>query len=74
VAVVIAATVFAALGVLAGREIRELAELHRGLVQTREALDTAVGGIGLPGVPLIGDDVSALADGVREAADDVREG
>jgi hypothetical protein len=73
VAVVLAAVVFAALGVLAGRQIWELAELHRGLVQAGEALDTAAGAIGLVGgVPLIGDDVGALAASVRATADQVR--
>jgi hypothetical protein len=73
VAVVLVAMVFAALGVLAGRQIWELAELNRGLVQAGEALDTAAKAIGmLGGVPLIGDDVGALAAGVRETADEVR--
>jgi hypothetical protein len=73
IAVVLATMVFAALAVVAGRQIWELAELHRGLVQAGEALDTAAGAIGmLGGVPLIGDDVSALAASVRQTADEVR--
>lgn len=64
---------FAALGVLVGRQLWMLAQLHRGLIDAAAALDATAAAVGLVAeVPFIGTNAQQLATDVTAAADDVR--
>ncbi|HXV92723.1 MAG TPA: hypothetical protein VD813_05455 [Pseudonocardia sp.] len=72
-AAVLTAALFVGLGVAAGVQVWQLAELHRGLVQAADALDLTARAIALLGeIPLIGSGAGELAASVRDTAVEVR--
>lgn len=72
-AALLALVVFAALGVLAGQQVRQLAELDAGLLRAADALEVTAQAIGLiDQVPVVGDGAGQLATTVRDTAADVR--
>lgn len=64
---------FAALGLLVGLQLWNLAQLHRGLLDAASALDSTAAAIGLVAdAPFIGANARQIADDVTAAATDVR--
>ncbi len=75
VATLVYTAVFAALGVVAGVQLWNLAELHRALLEAAQALDQTSRAIALVGeVPVVGDGAAELAGSVRDTAAQVRTG
>ncbi|MFR9806945.1 hypothetical protein ACL02T_32320 [Pseudonocardia sp. RS010] len=74
-AAVLVAAVFTVLGVLAGIQIWQVADLHLGVLSAADALDATARAVGSLGqVPFVGSQAAQLADEIRGTAQQAREG